>query len=104
MQNFLPIALRVAKDIDVIDVIYALSDLFQELCEKELSIEKLGEIGANVAITLCKIEKMFPPNFFTIIVNLVVYLIEESKLEGPVFYRWMYPIERSKCACFYLNY
>ena len=94
MQNFLPIALRVAKDIDVIDVIYALSDLFQELCEKELSIEKLGEIGANVAITLCKIEKMFPPNFFTIIVNLVVYLIEESKLEGPVFYRWMYPIER----------
>jgi len=60
----LPIALRAAKDTDVVDVICALSEFYKELCGKELSPEKLDEIGANVVITLYKMEKMFPPNFF----------------------------------------
>jgi len=94
MQDLLPIALRAAKDTDVVDVICALSEFFKELCGKELSIEKLDEIGGKVVITLCKMEMIFPPNFFTIMVHLVVHLTEEAKLGGPVFYRWMYPIER----------
>jgi hypothetical protein len=27
-------------------------------------------------------------------VHLVVHLVEEAKLGGPIHYRWMYPIER----------
>jgi len=94
MQDLLPIALRATKDTDVVDAICALSEFFKELCGKELSIEKLDEIGGKVVITLCKMEKIFPPSFFTIMVHLVVHLTEEAKLGGPVFYRWMYPIER----------
>ena len=104
MQYFLPIALRVAKDTNVIDIICALYDFFKELCAKELSIEKLDEIGANVVITLCKMEKTFPPSFFTVMVHLLVHLTEEAKLGGLVFYRWMYPIERSECVIFCLSY
>ena len=59
MQNLLPITLKVAKDTDVVDIIFALSDFFKELCAKDLSIKKLDEIGANMVITLCKMEKMF---------------------------------------------
>jgi len=91
MQDLLPIALRAAKDSDVVDLISALSAFFKELCSKELSVEKLDDIGANVVITLCKMEKMFPPSFLTIMVHLLVHLTEEAKLGGPVFYRWMYP-------------
>nr|CAD40505.2 OSJNBa0050F15.13 [Oryza sativa Japonica Group] len=38
-------------------------------------------------------EKLFIPSFFTIMVHLIVHLVDESKLGGPVNYRWMYPFE-----------
>ena len=73
------------KDTNVIDIICALSEFFKELYLKELLIEKLHKIGANVVITLCKMEKIFPPSFFTIMVHLLVHLTEEAKLGGPFF-------------------
>ncbi|XP_039129011.1 uncharacterized protein LOC120265186 [Dioscorea cayenensis subsp. rotundata] len=39
-------------------------------------------------------EMLFPPSFFTLMIHLIVYLADEAKLGGPVYYRWMYPIER----------
>ncbi|WMV46228.1 hypothetical protein MTR67_039613 [Solanum verrucosum] len=39
-------------------------------------------------------EKLFPPGFFTIMVHLVTHFATEAKLAGPVYYHWMYPIER----------
>ena len=43
---------------------------------------------------LCKLELIFPPAFFDIMVHLVLHLPEEAILGGPVFMRWMYPFER----------
>ncbi|XP_021740070.1 uncharacterized protein LOC110706456 [Chenopodium quinoa] len=42
----------------------------------------------------CNFEKEFLPTFFTIMVHLLIHLVEEVRLGGPVHYRWMYPIER----------
>jgi len=39
-------------------------------------------------------EMLFPPSFFTVMVHLIVHLVKDAKLGGPVQYRWMYPIER----------
>ncbi|PRQ24319.1 hypothetical protein RchiOBHm_Chr6g0271091 [Rosa chinensis] len=36
----------------------------------------------------------FPPSFFDIMVHLVVHLVREVRLCGPVCFRWMYPFER----------
>ena len=36
----------------------------------------------------------FPPSFFDIMVHLVVHLVREIRLCGPVYMRWMYPVER----------
>ena len=104
MQDFLPIALRATKGNDLVEVIRALSSFFKESCAKELSIEKLDEIGANVVVTLCRMKKLFPPSFFTIIVHLIVHLTEEAKLGGPVLYRWMYAIKWLECFQYVLNY
>jgi len=71
-----------------------LSDFFKGLYAKELNVDKLDELQSNVILTLCSMDKMFPPSFFTIMVHLIVHLMEEAKLGGHVFYRWMYPIER----------
>ena len=36
----------------------------------------------------------FPPSFFDIMVHLIIHLVREVRLCGPVFLRWMYPVER----------
>jgi hypothetical protein len=36
----------------------------------------------------------FPPSFFDIMVHLIVHLVREIKMCGPVFLRFMYPFER----------
>ena len=48
----------------------------------------------DVVVTLCLLEKYFPPSFFTIMVHLVVHLVREIEFCGPVHLRWMYPFER----------
>jgi len=49
---------------------------------------------ASIRETLCRLEMIFPPAFFDIMVHLPVHLAEEAALGGPVCYRWMYPVER----------
>jgi len=44
--------------------------------------------------TLCKLEKMFSPAFFDVMVHLAVHLPDEALLRGPVQLGWMYPVER----------
>jgi len=36
----------------------------------------------------------FPPAFFDIMVHLIVHLVREIKCCGPIYLRWMYPVER----------
>ena len=36
----------------------------------------------------------FPLSFFDIMVHLVVHLVREVRLCGPVYLRWMYPVEQ----------
>ena len=48
----------------------------------------------DIAVTLCELEKIFPPSFFTVMVHLVMHLASEAMLVGPVHYVWMYSIER----------
>jgi hypothetical protein len=49
-------------------------------------------------IILLKLEKIFSPALFDVMVHLVVHLPEEAILRGPVQYGWMYPIERRLCT------
>jgi hypothetical protein len=48
----------------------------------------------EIPLILCKLEKIFPPAFFHVVVHLCVHLPDEALLRGPVQYGWMYPIER----------
>ncbi|KAL4579441.1 hypothetical protein LXL04_015589 [Taraxacum kok-saghyz] len=69
-------------------------DFFRSICYKDLTEVDLQYLESKVSITLCKLEKIFPPSFFTVMVHLVIHLVREVKLGGPVTYRWMYFIER----------
>ncbi|KAH0776637.1 hypothetical protein KY290_008048 [Solanum tuberosum] len=64
----------------------------------ELRIDNLEHIEAQIPITLCKLEKIFPPSFFDVMVHLPVHLAIEAKIAEPIHYRWMYPVERWEFA------
>ena len=95
MQGLLPIALRSSlQDDKVASALIDLCNIFKELCAKVLKVEDLEQLQSRAAITLCQLEKIFPPSFFTVMVHLVIHLPMEAMLAGPVQARWMYPIER----------
>uniref|UniRef100_A0A2N9ESG6 DUF4216 domain-containing protein n=1 Tax=Fagus sylvatica TaxID=28930 RepID=A0A2N9ESG6_FAGSY len=70
------------------------NDIDVEICSKVLNVEDLEHLEKKIAVTLCQLEKIFPPSFFTVMVHLLTHLATEAKIAGPVHYRWMYPIER----------
>lgn len=43
---------------------------------------------------LCLFEACFPPSFWDIMSDLVIHLVEESSVCGPVACRWMWLIKR----------
>ena len=71
-----------------------LSYFFREICFKVLNVEELRALEKRITVTLCELERIFPPFFFTVMVHLVMHLASEAKVVGPIHYRWMYPIER----------
>jgi hypothetical protein len=55
-------------------------------------VNDLQRMSNSIGETLCRLEMVFPPAFFDIMMHLPVHLAEEAKLGGLVCYRWMHPI------------
>ena len=94
LQHILPIAIRGLLPKDVCQALIELSKFFKNLCSKCLVVEELIHLEEQIIVTLCKLETIFPPAFFDVMIHLPVHLAGEAKIAGPVQYRWMYPIER----------
>ena len=94
LQRILPAALRGLVRKDVYEVLAELGRFFRQLCSKTVKADALHQMKNNIVIILCKLEKIYPPAFFDVMVHLAVHLLDEALLRGPVQYGWMYPIER----------
>jgi hypothetical protein len=95
IEHLFPLALRSCyPSEDIMFVVVELSNFFKSLCSKVLDKTELVTLKEQIVLTLCKMERLFIPSFFTIMVHLIVHLVDEAKLGGPVHYRWMYPFER----------
>ena len=94
LQRLLLVGIRPYLNKDVCDVLVELSGFFPKACAKTLYVTDLERLEEGIVIILCKLERIFPPAFFDIMIHLVVHLSHEAKLAGPVSYRWMYPFER----------
>lgn len=94
MQRLLPIIIRPYLRHCVVQPLIALSLWFQKLCCKELKECDVYKLKDEIVIILCKLERIFPPPFFTIMVHLLIHLPEHVLLKGPVQFNWMFPIER----------
>ncbi|XP_060201915.1 uncharacterized protein LOC132630351 [Lycium barbarum] len=96
LQDIFPVAIRGLLPKEVCEPIIALAKFFKNLYSKCLTIEDLDILEAEIPIILCKLQMVFLPAFFDVMIHLTIHLAREAKLGGPVQYRDMYPIERSK--------
>ncbi|XP_027174679.1 uncharacterized protein LOC113774329 [Coffea eugenioides] len=94
LQRLLPLAIRGMLPKDVSQTLVELSNFFRKICSRTLYVDELDAQEKNIVVILCKLEKIFPPNFFDVMVHLMVHLPAEAKLAGPAQYRWMFPFER----------
>ena len=94
MQQLLPIAIRGILPDKVRVAITRLCFFFNAICSKVIDPKQLDDLENEASIIICQLEMYFPPAFFDIMVHLVVYLVREIRLCGPVYLRWMYPVER----------
>ena len=78
----------------VIKFISNLCHFFKVLRGKVLDINELDKLEEEVVMTLCELEEIFLPNFFTIVAHLIIHLIHKVRLGGPVHSHWMYSIKR----------
>uniref|UniRef100_J3NCZ7 Transposase-associated domain-containing protein n=1 Tax=Oryza brachyantha TaxID=4533 RepID=J3NCZ7_ORYBR len=69
----------------------------RELSAKVLHLDVIEKLEELIKMTLCHMEMVFPREFSTIMVHLIVHLATEAKI-GPVCYRSMYFVERYLCV------
>ena len=94
LQKLLPLVVRNILPQEVVIPVVEISRFFNSLCSKELEILEIEKLSTSIKETLCRLEKIFPPAIFDIMMHLPVHLADEAILGGPVCYRWMYQVER----------
>ena len=86
MQQLFPIGIRGFLSDEVSKHLIELSCFFREICSKVLSLENLESLQKRIAVTLCELERIFPPSFFTVMVHLLIHLTDEAKIVDPIHY------------------
>ncbi len=71
-----------------------LGKVFKCLCTKVMNPYEINPLCTFVVETLCMLEVWFPPAFFDFKTHLIVHLVDELEICGPIFTRWCYLVER----------
>ena len=85
IQQLLPIAIQCVLPKHVKKAVIRLCFFFNSLCSNVVDVSTLEKLQAKHVVTLCLLEKYFPPSFFDIIIHLTVHLVNEVRLCGPVY-------------------
>ncbi|GLT65094.1 hypothetical protein SLA2020_375460 [Shorea laevis] len=80
VQDLLPVALRCSMPKKVTAVMIEFCNILKALCSKVLNVDELDSLQNRAAVTLCHMERIFPPSFFTIMIHLVIHLPQEANL------------------------
>jgi hypothetical protein len=62
----------------------SLSWLFNKLCNKVIDLSSIDVLKVEVAKTMSTLEKVFPLACFDVMTHLIVHLVEELDLCGPI--------------------
>ena len=76
MQDSLALTFRGKLDKDVYEALVELSLFFKHFCAKALKMDVLDRVEESIIIIICKLERIFVPSFFDIMVHLTVHLVQ----------------------------
>jgi len=79
IEQLLPFAIRGFLPKNVFEPLIVLSMFFQNLSAKNITQEELDILERQIPYTLCKLEMVFPPAFFDIMVHLVIHLAADCR-------------------------
>jgi hypothetical protein len=94
MTQLLPVALRGILPENVRLAIVKLCSFLNEISQKAIDPNKLINLQNDVVQCLVSFEMVFPPSFFNIMTHLLVHIVKEITILGPVFLHNMFPFER----------
>jgi hypothetical protein len=94
MTQLLPVALRGILPENVRLAIMKVCAFLNVISQKVIDQESLSGLQIDVVQYLVSFELLFPPSFFSIMTHLLVHLVEEIRILGPVFLHNMFPFER----------
>ncbi|XP_074579109.1 uncharacterized protein LOC141835604 [Curcuma longa] len=87
LQRILPVAIRKFFPKDICGTLIELCEFFKKITARSLHIADLCKMEEEIVLILCKMERIFPPAFFDIMVHLAVHLPREAMLAGPPWQR-----------------
>jgi hypothetical protein len=94
MQQLLSLCLRGLMDQHTRITIMHMNRIFRHICAKVLDPTNMGTLREDATITMCMLKMTMSPSFFDIMVHVILHLVDELYMCGPVHTRWMYCVER----------
>jgi hypothetical protein len=94
MTQLLPVALRGILPPKVRLALVKLCAFLNEISQKAINPVELAKLQNDVVQCLVSFELVFAPSFFNIMTHLLVHLVKEIAILGPVFLHNMFPFER----------
>ena len=94
MTQLLLVALRGILPPNVRLAIVKLCAFLNAISQKAIDPTDLAKLQNGVVQCLVSFELVFPPSFFDIMTHLLVHLVNEIFILGPVFLHNMFPLER----------
>ena len=74
MQELLPISLRNVLPKNVLEPLVELSNFFRNMYSKVMNVTNLDCVQSRIELTLCHLERIFPPLFCYVMEHLVIHL------------------------------
>src|SRR3954466_13526102 len=94
MRQLLQVALRGLLPENVRLAIVKLCAFLNAISQKVIDPGILPRLRSDVAQCLVSFELVFPQSFFKIMTHVLVHLVDEIVILGPVFLHNMFPFER----------
>src|SRR6187551_2174584 len=91
MTQLLPVILRGVLPVNVRKAIVKLCAFLNAISQKVINPDHLDQLQNDVVQCLVSFEMIFPPSFFNIMTHLLVHLVKEIRILGPVFLHNMFP-------------
>ncbi|RRR27828.1 DUF4218 domain-containing protein [Streptococcus anginosus] len=77
LTQLLPVAIRNIIKPHVKKTIIKLSDFFNSISQKSITVKRYQILQNNIIQILYELEILFPPSFFDIIIHLIIHIYDK---------------------------